>query len=158
MLLCGKCVIKRWAFTNFFTGRFLQQQKYVFFVKQYFQVSDAAVGLDQLYLVSGTGLSYKYPQVKQISNVYLGSYAHPPPAFGLIYEGAISQQRQTTFLCNPLQISNWERGGENRVGPLQHLTDGHLIRVAAGHCKGCMDGQYENGKKKVIYLLKTASF
>jgi hypothetical protein len=28
----------------------------------------------------------------------------PPhaPAFGLVYEGAIGQQRQTTSLCNPL--------------------------------------------------------
>jgi hypothetical protein len=26
----------------------------------------------------------------------------PPPAFGLVYEGAIGQQRQTTSLFNPL--------------------------------------------------------
>jgi hypothetical protein len=26
----------------------------------------------------------------------------PPPAFGLIYEGAIGQPRQTTSLCKPL--------------------------------------------------------
>jgi hypothetical protein len=26
----------------------------------------------------------------------------PPPAFGLIYEGAIGQSKKTTSLCNPL--------------------------------------------------------
>ncbi len=26
----------------------------------------------------------------------------PPPAFGLIYEGAIGQPRETTYLCNPV--------------------------------------------------------
>ena len=30
----------------------------------------------------------------------LAETPHPPPAFGLIYEGAIGQPRQTTFLCD----------------------------------------------------------
>ena len=29
----------------------------------------------------------------------------PPPALGLVYEGAIGQQRQTTSLCNPLILT-----------------------------------------------------
>jgi hypothetical protein len=29
----------------------------------------------------------------------------PPPAFGLTYEGAIGQPRETTSLCNPLPAS-----------------------------------------------------
>jgi hypothetical protein len=34
-----------------------------------------------------------------------------PPAFGLIYEGAIGQSRQTTSLCDPLLLSD----GSDRV-------------------------------------------
>jgi hypothetical protein len=30
----------------------------------------------------------------------------PPPAFGLIYEGAIGQPRETTSLCNPLELDH----------------------------------------------------
>jgi hypothetical protein len=30
----------------------------------------------------------------------------PPPAFGLIYEGAIGQPRKTTSLCNPLAFNH----------------------------------------------------
>ncbi len=47
--------------------------------------------------------------MKQISKVYYGC-THwmrprnaPPPAFELIYEGAIGQPRQTTSLCDPLE-------------------------------------------------------
>jgi hypothetical protein len=29
----------------------------------------------------------------------------PPPEFGLIYEGAIGQPRETTSLCNPLLLT-----------------------------------------------------
>jgi hypothetical protein len=31
--------------------------------------------------------------------------SNPPPAFGLIYEGAIGQPRSTTSLCNPLALA-----------------------------------------------------
>ncbi len=52
----------------------------------------------------------------QVSKVYLGSCVQlyslaetpqllPSPAFGLIYEGAIGQQRQTTSLCDPLSYA-----------------------------------------------------
>ncbi len=39
----------------------------------------------------------------------------PPPAFGLIYEGAISQPRQTTSLCGPLDRGHSNRGTQDQV-------------------------------------------
>jgi hypothetical protein len=35
-----------------------------------------------------------------------GGPATPPPAFGLIYEGAFGQSRLTTSLCYPLTTKN----------------------------------------------------
>jgi hypothetical protein len=38
-----------------------------------------------------------------------------PPAFGLVNEGAIGQQRQTTSLCNPLVIAYTANKGPVRI-------------------------------------------
>jgi hypothetical protein len=38
----------------------------------------------------------------------------PPPTFGLIYEGAFGQHRQTTSLCNPLILGKHFNPSENR--------------------------------------------
>jgi hypothetical protein len=42
----------------------------------------------------------------------------PLPPFGLIYEGAIGQPRQTTSLCDPLIPTNWRKAYERGF----HLT------------------------------------
>ncbi len=45
---------------------------------------------------------------------------NPPPAFGLIYEGAIGQPRQTTSLCDPLLNTNGKKcntSTEAKVSP-----------------------------------------
>jgi hypothetical protein len=53
----------------------------------------------------------------------------PPPAFGLIYEGAIGQPRYTTSLCNPLVImivnkeTNNLNGGADDSSSLARNTD-----------------------------------
>ncbi len=58
----------------------------------------------------------------------------PPPAFGLIYEGAIGQPRWTTSLCDP-QLA---MGGQNRptIG-----TGGPHIRDSKGIAKLALDAE-----------------
>jgi hypothetical protein len=55
--------------------------------------------------------------------------AHPPPAFGLIYEGAIGQQIKTLSLCIPVLFLLWNippgfRETLDRVLQARYLGEG----------------------------------